>query len=189
VGGQCQIEQISRQQGLITDNTLLALRITLNARREALLNTQLALVQVQQELARALGEDRFDTGTILDDQLPDPAVETQADPESLRENNPQLVLSGYALEQAQLLGLFNELTDRPQFSVVVTAEPVYPDSRSNENDFAASLSDYFADGAGVQAVVALNLSIPLSGSKERGYRESSDDLGVRTAQYVRTIFT
>lgn len=179
---QIEDAQISLEQGLITDNTILALRITLNSQREAQMNTRLALVQVGQGLARSLGMDRLPDDMELDAEFPSLDLPEGISDTAVPEENPQVAIGRYGAEQADLLGLFNDLTDRPHLSVVFQMEPIYPDNRDSENDFAASFTDYFDDGSTLQTVLSLNLSVPVLTKRERDLREEQDRISVEQSR-------
>ncbi len=174
---QLDSAEIDRQQGLISDNSLLSLQVTLNNRREALFDTELALVQAEQDLARILGvpslegaelaEDLFDDGEVSERRLSDAAG---------ADTNAQLELQRLAVEQTVRSGLFNDLEDRPSLSVNVRMAPLYPDSREDPEALGSSVGDFFESGADVEATVALGLTIPLFTARERSYRERIDTL-------------
>lgn len=174
---QLDSAEIDRQQGLISDNSLLSLQVTLNNRREALFDTELALVQAEQDLARILGvpslegaelaENLFDDGEVSERRFSDVAG---------ADTNVQLELQRLAVEQTVRSGLFNDLEDRPSLSVNVRMAPLYPDSREDPEGLGSSVGDFFESGADVEATVALGLTIPLFTARERSYRERIDTL-------------
>ena len=178
---QIEVAEIDREQGLASDNTLLALQVTLNGRREALFDTQLALVEAEQSLARLLGIDDL-AGLVLDDQF---TLVEVAEIEAVRDAvsaSPEVDLRRLAAEQSRKQSLLNELTDRPQLDVSVRVRPLYPENRSDPEDFTSSWSDYFEDGSDLEAAVALSLTVPLITSRERSRRERIDELAQLRAE-------
>lgn len=183
---QLDSAEIDRQQGLISDNSLLSLQVTLNNRREALFDTEFALVQTEQNLARILGlsslegaelaRDLFSVGGVVQ-----PAAQNGPD----LSDNLELGLQRLAVEQTVRSGLLNEIDDRPSLSVTVRMAPLYPASREDPEAFDSSLTDFFASGADLEATVALGLTIPLFTARERSYRERIDTL---TQQVAETDF-
>ncbi len=172
--------RISLEQGSISDTTLLALRVNVNSRRNALLQTELALVQAEQELARVIGASN-DEGLVIDDAFPAFGSGLSISTEEIAENNSAVRAGRFAVERARLNDLLNDGLDRPTVSVSVTATPAYPDSRANADDLGSSLSDLFASGATVESTVALGLSVPLLTRAERNTRESADEARIEEA--------
>jgi outer membrane protein TolC len=182
---QLQSAELDRQQGLISDNAVLALQVTLNNRRETLFDTQLALVNAEQALSRSLGLPSL-ADTVLADNFPEPALPSLADDTAaLLVDNPEIALSELAVDQVRQAALLNELTDRPTLSASVRLAPVYPDVRDEPNDFAASVSDLFGDGSSVETTVALSLTVPLLTARERRAREQIDTLSQERAIATR----
>ncbi len=172
---QIAVAEIDREQGLASDNTLLALQVTLNGRREALFDTQLALVEAEQSLARLLGIDDL-AGLALDDRFTSVDIAEIGEVRDAVSASPEVDLRRLAAEQSREQSLLNELTDRPQLDVSVRVRPLYPESRADPDDFASSWSDYFEDGADLETTVALSLTVPLITSRERSHRERIDEL-------------
>lgn len=181
LGRQLEAAEIDREQGLISDNAVLALQVTLNDRREALFDTRLALVDAEQRLARVLGLETLDGVSVAAGfpSIPVPMVE---DLETALRSNPSVTLSRLAVEQTVQGGLLNELQDRPSINVTARVAPVYPDSRDDPDDFAASFSDLFGSEADLEATVALGLRIPVLTARERRLREESDTLARMQAE-------
>ncbi|MFW5826570.1 MAG: TolC family protein [Alkalispirochaeta sp.] len=174
---QLESAEIDRQQGLISDNSLLSLQVTLNNRREALFDTELALVQAEQDLARILGFPSLEGAELADDLFSAAAVAegNEAD-DRAGFDNPEVGLQRLAVEQTVRSGLLNELQDRPNATVSVRVAPRYPDSRSEPDALSSSIGDFFESGADVEATVALGLTVPLFTAQERSYRERIDTL-------------
>tara|TARA_B100000614_G_scaffold16300_1_gene13563 strand:- start:137 stop:1654 length:1518 start_codon:yes stop_codon:yes gene_type:complete len=175
LGRQRDSAEIDRQQGLISDNALLALQVTLNNRRETLFDTRLRLVEAEQNLARVLGLPSLQ-GVELADNLGTLAVPSIPDVAAAASDNPQVALQELAVEQTVQSGRLNDLQDRPSFQMNVRVAPVYPDSRDNPDSVASSFGDLFGDGADVEATVALGLTIPVLTARERSLRERVDEL-------------
>lgn len=173
---QLDSAEIDRQQGLISDNSLLSLQVTLNNRREALFDTELALVQAEQDLARTLGVPSLEGAELAENLFEGDVSERRFSDAAGADNNAQLELQRLAVEQTVRSGLFNELEDRPSLSLSVRVAPLYPDSREDPEALGSSVGDFFESGADVEATVALGLTIPLFTARERSYRERIDTL-------------
>ncbi|HKK49636.1 MAG TPA: TolC family protein, partial [Alkalispirochaeta sp.] len=174
---QLESAELDRQQGLISDNSLLSLQVTLNNRREALFDTELALVQAEQDLARILGVPSLEGAELAENLFTgDALVQDDTLDETTGSQNAELSLQRLVVEQTVRSGLLNELEDRPNASVSVRVAPTYPDSRGDPDAVGASVGDFFESGADVEATVALGLTIPLFTARERSYRERIDTL-------------
>ncbi|MEX2445408.1 MAG: TolC family protein [Alkalispirochaeta sp.] len=174
---QLEAAEIDRQQGLISDNSLLSLQVTLNNRREALFDTELALVRAEQDLARILGVPSLEGAELAEDLFADRNVAASDFlGATSASDNMELGLQRLAVEQTVRSGLLNELEERPSVSVRVRVAPLYPDSRDDPEALGSSVGDFFADGADVEATVAVGLTIPLFTARERSYRERIDTL-------------
>jgi outer membrane protein TolC len=182
---QLDSAEIDRQQGLISDNSLLSLQVTLNNRREALFDTEFALVQTEQNLARILGLPSLEGAELPSDLFSGSGVAQQASHSqngTAVSDNPELGLQRLSVERTIRSGLLNELEDRPSFSVTVRMAPLYPASRDDPTAFDSSVSDFFSSDADVEATVALGLTVPLLTARERSYRERIDTLAQQRAE-------
>lgn len=179
VGRQLEAARVDREQGLISDNALLALQVTLNDRREALFDTRLALVETEQALARSLGERELGDAVLSSafpalPPLPDEAA-------ALERGNPRLASGRLNVERATRRAAVNDLTDRPSLAVTVRAAPLYPATRENVADVAASVTDLLQSDAGVEATLSLDLTVPLLTARERSARRRIDEIGASQA--------
>ena len=172
---QLESAELDRQQGLISNNALLALQVTLNNRREALLDTELGLVQAEQDLARALGRRSLEEGPLAEG-FPAPSVASYDDADSAPESSPDLALQSLSVEQTERNALLNDLQDRPRLSLAFRAAPVYPETRSEPDDLSSSFDDLFADGSDWEASFSVDVIVPLLSGRERSSRERIDEL-------------
>ncbi|MFW5693778.1 MAG: TolC family protein [Alkalispirochaeta sp.] len=180
---QLESAELDRQQGLISDNSLLSLQVTLNNRREALFDTELSLVQAEQDLARILGLPNLEDTELAEDLFRGSGLRgADGVGDGGNSENPELNLQRLAVEQTIRSGLLNNLEDRPNASVSVRVAPRYPDSRSDPQALGGSVSDLFDEDADVEATVALGLTIPLFTARERSYRERIDTLAQHRAE-------
>lgn len=171
---QLEAAELDREQGLLSDNAVLALQVTQNDRRESLFDTQLALVQTEQALARVLGEESLD-GRPLDETSLTAVFGERIDEITSIQDNPTVRASRLGVEQARRDALLNDLTDRPQLDLSVNARPLYPAVRDDPADVGGSLNDYFESGADIATTVAVSLRIPLLTRRERASREAIDE--------------
>lgn len=172
---QIESARLDREQGLISDNALLALQVSRNNRRETLFDTELALLSTEQALARTIGVSSF-AGIGLDDRFEPLPLPTESSIDELLMDNPERAIEELSLERASEQTLLNEITDRPQLSLSFRTTPLYPESRSNPDDLSTSISDYFEDGAGWETSLAVELTVPLVTRREREARERIDTL-------------
>lgn len=180
---QLDAAEIDREQGLISDNALLALQVTLNDRRETLFDTQLGLVEVEQTLARVLGVESI-AQLPVEQMLPVLDI-TDASPAELAADSSRVALQDLAVEQTLRSSLLNDLQDRPNFSVNVRVAPVYPDTRANPDQIGSSFGDFFESDADLNASVQLALQVPLLTARERTARERVDELSLLQAETTR----
>lgn len=181
---QLDAAEIDREQGLISDNALLALQVTLNDRRETLFDTELALVETEQSLARVLGVESMN-GVRIVEAVPELAIDAGPAAE-LAADNGEIALQDLAVEQTIQSSLLNDLQDRPNLSVNLRLAPAYPDTRSNPDEIGTSLGDFFESDADLNASVQLALQVPLLTSRERNARERIDELSVLQAEASRS---
>ncbi len=166
---------LDRDQGLISDNALLALQVARNDRRETLFDTELALLTVEQALSRAVDVPTV-RGIALDERFLVSAVPVDQSSDELIRDNISRVIGQLSLELASQQALTNNLTDRPQLNISFRATPLYPDTREDPDDASTSFRDYFEDGSDWESSVELELTIPLLARPERRARETADEL-------------
>lgn len=188
---QLELARINREQGLISDTTLLALQLPLNTQRSALFDLQLALIQSRQAFARAIGLpvetiERLNPtfNGLLDDhvrELARQAAATQAvGATPLMTANPAVRLRELAVQQSRMVSATRELLDRPMFSIVARAEPAYPGG-VRPKTLAASVGDYFSSDPWLNTTVALAVNVPLSAGERRENRRRIDQLSQEIA--------
>ncbi|MDA3950424.1 MAG: TolC family protein [Spirochaeta sp.] len=183
---QLDTAELDREQGLLSDNAVLALQVTLNDRRATLFDSQLGLVRAEQELARLLGDESLNARPLGDArevlEIASAAVEADVQPEGVSDGvtaiaeNPAVRSERLGVEQTRRQGVLNEITDRPQLAFDVTASPLYPTVRTDAADVGSSFGDYFDDDADVAASLGVSVRIPLLTRRERQARESIDTL-------------
>jgi outer membrane protein TolC len=178
---QLESAEIDRQQGLISDNALLALQVTLNGRREALFEMELMLLQAEQELARTLGLASLAGVAVVDrpESLAVPAID---DLGAAVRGNPNVAVQELAVEQTVRSATINDLQDRPRVSLSARVAPVYPASRDDADDISTSVGDLFAEGSDLEATVAFGVAVPLLTGRERGYRSRIDEIARMQAE-------
>jgi outer membrane protein TolC len=178
---QLESAEIDRQQGLISDNALLALQVTLNGRREALFDMELMLLQAEQELARTIGLPSLEGISVVDrpELLEIPAID---DLDAAVRSNPDVAVQELAVEQTIQSATVNDLQDRPRFSLSARVAPVYPASRDDPDGISSSVGDLFADGSDLEATVAVGVLVPLLTGRERSYRTRIDEIARMQAE-------
>lgn len=174
---QIETARLDREQGLISDNALLALQVSRNGRRSTLFDTELALLSAEQALARAIGIDTL-AGIALDDRIPPIPLPLEEVAQEMTAENPERALQDRALELSREQSLLNELTDRPELSLSFRTTPLYPETRQDPDDTASSIGDYFEDGSGWESSFAVELTVPLVTRREREARERIDTLSL-----------
>ena len=179
---QLDVAELDREQGLLSDNAVLALQVTLNDRREALFDAQLGLVRTEQALARVLGEESLD-GRPLDETALTTVFTQRINGITSIQENPTVRASRLGVEQARRDALLNDFTDRPQLDLSVSARPLYPADRDDPGNVSSSIDDYFESDADIAATFAVSLRIPLLTRWERASREAIDT----TAAAIATI--
>lgn len=179
---QIDAAELDREQGLLSDNAVLALQVTLNDRRETLFDTRLALVQAEQQLARVLGEGSLDGRSLDDDFEGLLEIDDLGSTEGVLDGNPNVQSVRLSVEQARMQGLLNNLTDRPQLNVQMSAQPLYPVVREDPDDPGSSINDYFEDDADIATTVSVSLRIPILTRRERAAREQIDNSVAAAAQ-------
>jgi outer membrane protein TolC len=176
---QIRSAELDRSQGILSENAVLALQVTLNDRRRTLFDMELEAVRTEQELVRLLnlagGADAIREYRLLDipDELTGPIGVTGR---AVDGNNPLVRSRRMDVERARAQGLRNALTDRPQFDVSLSARPLYPEDRESSDDFSTSLSDYLDGEGDFSARISLLVRIPLLTGRERAARDSIDAL-------------
>ena len=181
LGRQIEAAELDRSQGLLSDNAVLALQVTLNERREALFDTQLALLQAEQNLARLLGREDLESVRIAE-TFSVPPVPSVRDLNRAIQDNPSVRSARLGVEQAEQRGILNDISEKPRLSLRVNVSPEYPTERADPSDPAASFSDLFESDASVATNVSVGLTIPLLTARERSYRERTDELLRENAQ-------
>ncbi len=179
---QIETAQLDREEGLLSDTSILGLQVTLNERRETLFDTRLRLLDSEQGLARILGiehlgERRIDDtlGTVQTDDL------SESDLAGDAAENKTVRVERLAVEQARMENILNDLSDRPTVRVDVTTSPLYPFQREDPADAASSFSDYLEDDADISANVSVSLRIPLLTRRERDAQEAIDTTAEKSA--------
>lgn len=178
---QIDAAELDREQGLVSDNAVLALQVTLNDRRETLFDTELALVQREQSLARIVGAESLD-GRALDDGIAAFDYDVPIGTVGSIQDNPSVRSSRLGVEQARRSGQINNLTDRPQIDLSLRSRPLYPAERDEPENVSSSLGDYFDSDADIATSVEVSLRIPLLTRRERASREAIDEAEEQNAQ-------
>lgn len=167
---QIDTAELDRRDGTLSENAVLALQVALNDRRNVLFDMELAAVRTEQDLVRVLGLGNSVGGlgeyVIVDDFTDIPMPETPKPDGPVTEN---FVIRSRMidLERRRAQGMRNNLVDRPQLNMSVSA--------------ASSLTDYFDDGRDYSARLSVTLRIPLLTGKERDAREQIDRLAEEDA--------
>ena len=177
---QLELARINREQGLISETTLLALQLPLNARREALFEVELALLQARRALARALGADALPNA--IDDDLrravPDAWVTalSEATPSNAAAPAWQADLSvrfgELAVERARASAVSRGTVDRPSVTLSAAAVP---------NARFATFDTMFGSGVRWDSSFSVGVSVPLSNREQRTLRAQSDRLSEEIA--------
>jgi outer membrane protein TolC len=178
---QLESAEIDRQQGLISDNALLALQVTLNGRREALFDMELMLLQAEQELARTLGLPSLEGISVVErpESLDVPAID---DLSAAVRGNPNIAVQELAVEQTIRSATINDLEDRPRVSLSARLAPLYPPNRDEADSLSSSAGDLFAEGSDLEATVAVGVAVPLLTGRERAYRSRIDEIARMQAE-------
>ncbi len=181
---QLESAELDRQQGLISDTALLSLQVALNDRREALFSTQLQLVQIEQQLARAIGVRTVSEADL--EEIPEiPPVTAVGDLRTAISENPRLRAGDLTVEQAEQRLIMGDAADRPTLSLFARALPVYPEPREETDSLSGSFSDLIGSDAGLEFTAGVSVTIPLLTARQREYRSRIDDLTRLNAEVDR----
>jgi outer membrane protein TolC len=177
--------RINLDAGRASETDLLELEILIGLQREALLESQYALLQVEQGLANSLG---LETGLASYDYIDSfespalPADTTELVAEA-RANNPTVRQDRFSVEQAEAQTILSGRTDAPNLSVALTLLPQYAvDPMDLPDEFGKSFSYFFSKGTELDWSVAVGLEVPLYNGGKSAYREQVNAASERIAK-------
>ncbi len=163
--------RINLDVGRASETDLLQLEILIGLQREALLESQYALLQVEQSLGNALGLDAGLNGYQYIDTFAAPAL--PADTAELvaeaRTNNPTVRQDRLSLEQTEAQSVLSGRTDAPNLSLALTLLPQYEGTTPTK--LGASFSSFFSEGTELDWSVAIGLEVPLYDGGKAVYRD------------------
>ena len=187
-----QLEQsvIDREQGRASENQVLGLEVAVNRQREALLDTDLARIQTENQLRKMIQLGDFSNYTL------DPEIEhiiTSADDfiskiaggniyQKALADNPDITAKRFEGQTKRLQARVNDSEKAANMSMFFTISPRYPDDREDADSFAASFSDFFTDDSGVNLNFGLAFEIPLTDGGARKAQRAADKSGIRLAE-------
>ncbi len=177
--------RINLDAGRASETDLLELEILIGLQREALLESRYALLQVEQNLANALGLETGLTGYKLMERFPVPTL--PADAKTLvveaRANNPTVRQDRLSLEKAQAEAILSGRADAPNLDLALTLLPQYNVGPQNlPTEFGDSFSSFFTDGTDLDLSLSIGLEIPLYNGKKATYREQVNTAAERIAR-------
>jgi outer membrane protein TolC len=174
--------RINLDAGRASETDLLQLEILIGLQREAFLESQYALLQVEQGLAGALGLDAGLNSYQYIDTFPAPALpsDTAELVAEARTNNPAVRQDRLSVEQAEAQSVLSGRTDAPNLSLALTLLPRYGGTIPTE--LGASFSSFFTDGTDLDWSVAIGLELPLYNGGKRTYREQVNTASERIAR-------
>jgi outer membrane protein TolC len=180
--------RINLDAGRAAETDLLELEILIGLQREALLDSQYALLQAGQSLADTLGlKDGLASYEFIDSfrtpSLPD---DTQVLIAEARTKNPTVRQDRLSVEQAQAQTIMSGRTDAPNLSITLTLLPQYEGAKIipavPPEDFAESFSSLFSDGAELDWSISIGLEVPLYNGGKASYREQANGARERIAR-------
>jgi outer membrane protein TolC len=165
--------RINLDAGRASETDLLELEILIGLQRESLLESRYALLQVEQNLANALGLEKGISTYQLIDAFPAPAMpaDTAILVEEAPTNNPTVQRDRLSVEQAQAQTILSGRIDAPNLSVALALLPQYKGAAPT--DFGASFSNLFTDGI-LDWSLSIGLDIPLYNGGKAEYREQAN---------------
>jgi len=180
--------RINLDAGRASETDLLELEILIGLQREALLESQYALLQVEQGLAGALGLEMGLASYKLIDAFQAPAL--PADTAELvaeaRANNPTVRQDRLSLEQAEAQSILSGRTDAPNLSLALTLLPQYEGAKDvpavPPASFSDSFSTLFSGGTELDWSLSIGLDVPLYTGGKRAYREQVNEASERIAR-------
>lgn len=174
--------RINLDAGRASETDLLELEILTGLQREALLENRYALLQVEQNLANALGLETGLASYKLIDTFIAPALpaDTRVLVEEARTNNPTVRRDRLSLEQAQAQTILSGRTDAPNLNLALTLLPQY--EGADPTEFGESFSSFFTDGTELDVSLAIGLEVPLYNGKKAVYREQVSEAAERIAR-------
>jgi outer membrane protein TolC len=174
--------RINLDAGRASDTDLLELEILIGLQRESLLESQYALLQVEQALADILGLESGLASYRYIDTFDSPAL--PADAAGLvaeaRTNNPTVRQDRLSLEQTAARSIVSGLSDAPNLSIALTLVPQYQGATPTE--LGGSFSSFFTDGTELDWSIALGLEVPLYNGGKASYRERVNTASERIAK-------
>jgi outer membrane protein len=174
--------RINLDAGRASETDLLELEILIGLQREALLENQYALLQVEQGLANTLGLDSGLGTYEFIDSFPAPALsgDTAKLVEEARANNPSVRQDRRSVEQAEAQSILSGRNDAPNLNLALTLLPQY--RGATPTGLGDSFSSFFADGTDLDWSVGIGLEVPLYTGGKRTYREQVNAASERIAR-------
>ena len=174
--------RINLDTGRASETDLLELEILIGLQREAFLESQYALLQVEQGLAGALGLEMGLASYEFIDTFGSPAL--PADTAELvaeaRVNNPTVRQDRLSVEQAEAQSVLSGRTDAPNLSVALTLLPQYKGTKPTE--IGDSFSSFFSKGTELDWSLSVGLEVPLYNGGKNAYREQVNEASERIAR-------
>jgi outer membrane protein TolC len=158
------------------------LEILIGLQREALLENRYALLQVEQNLANALGLDKGLGSYELIESFPAPPLpdETKVLVEEAKTDNPTVRQDRLSLEQAQARAILSGRTGAPNLNVALTLLPQYEEG--TPTDLGQSFSSFFTEGTQLDWSLSIGLVVPLYDGNKSKYREQVNSAAERIAR-------
>jgi outer membrane protein TolC len=175
--------RINLDVGRASETDLLELEILIGLQREALLESQYALLQVEQGLANALGlemglADYEYIDTFRAPVLPADTAELVAE---ARNNNPSVRQDRLSVEQAEAQTILSGRSEAPNLSLALTLLPQYEEG-TTPTEFGDSFSSFFSEGSELDWSLSIGLEVPLYNGGKRAFREQVNAASERIAR-------
>lgn len=185
--------ELDRESGLVSENTVLALQVSVNGTSAGVFDAQLALTEAELNLARSLGISPAEI--VIPDEFVVPALPSDLDavtdpsmnpvPEGLVAGSPAVAIQDLTIDQVAQGVLLRGIEDRPFLVVTGRVAPQYAPDRAESRNPVDAIADLIADGASLDTTLAVNLSIPLRTDRERAARARIDELAAEDAARAR----
>ena len=187
--GQLEQSIIDREQGRASANQVLGLEVAVNRQREALLDTDFARIQTENQLGRMVRIQDFSGYTFSPglDSLITAAEEYLSGAgadlyQKALAGNPEVLATRLDGQAKRLQAVVNGSANTANMSMFFTLSPRYPDERDDKESFAASFSDFFTEDSGVNFNFGLSFEVPLTDGGARKARREADASGIRIAE-------
>jgi outer membrane protein TolC len=160
--------ETNAEQGVISQNELLSLRVQRNGQEQRVLNLELSVRRSELEVNRLL-DTRGVAASELSYALPD--LDPIGNLEELRDradtDSSEILAALVARERARLESIVSDREFASNLSLSFSLAPQYPVTRVPGDDLGESFSDLFEEEAGWQLNGSLGLQLPLGDTARR----------------------